>query len=203
MNQIKRLALVLFLLALFTACSSPELNSIGHDGTILAFGDSLTVGKGADKKNSYPSVLAELSGLTVINAGVSGETTDGGVKRLPSELDHHSPDLLLLIEGGNDILRNRDQASIKANLGAMIQAAKRRGVQVVLFGIPKKSLFSESVPLYQELADEHQLVFDESLVVDLLHTPSLKADQIHLNKVGYRKMAESIYELLREKGAVY
>jgi acyl-CoA thioesterase-1 len=199
----KRVALIVFLLALFTACSSPELDSIGYKGTILAFGDSLTVGVGADKKNSYPSVLAELSGLTVINAGVSGETTGGGAKRLPGELDRHSPDLLLLIEGGNDILKNQDHDSIKENLGIMIQAAKSRGVQVVLFGIPRKSLFSESAPFYQELANENQLVFDDSLVVDLLHTPSLKADQIHLNKAGYRKMAESIYELLKEKGAVY
>ncbi len=199
----KRVALIVFLLALFTACSSPELDSIGYNGTILAFGDSLTVGVGADKKHSYPSVLAELSGLTVINAGVSGETTGGGAKRLPGELDRHSPDLLLLIEGGNDILKNQDHDSIKENLGIMIQAAKSRGVQVVLFGIPRKSLFSESAPFYQELANENQLVFDDSLVVDLLHTPSLKADQIHLNKAGYRKMAESIYELLKEKGAVY
>ncbi|WP_245828661.1 GDSL-type esterase/lipase family protein [Solemya elarraichensis gill symbiont] len=157
---------------------------------------------GAGKQDSYPSVLAELSGLAVINAGVPGETTGGGVKRLPAELERHSPDLLL-IEGGNDILKNRNHDSIKATLSAMIQAAKSRGVQVVLFGIPRKNLFSGTAPFYQELADEHQLVFDDSLVSDLLHTSSLKSDQVHLNKAGYRKMAESIYELLQEKGAVY
>jgi len=189
-------------MAALSGCGSPGLQPIPGDGTILAFGDSLTAGVGTTSENSYPSVLAALTGLTVINAGLSGETTDQGALRLPEELDAVKPDLVIIIEGGNDLLQNRDPATIKSNLKGMIEAAHSRGIQVVLIGVPQKKLFSDSAPLYAELVDEFQLVFDGTLLGGLLRSPSLKSDYIHLNEKGYRKMAESIYALLRKNGAV-
>lgn len=195
------IAFALLLIAL-SGCSPAKLEPIPSNGTILAFGDSLTVGVGADNANSYPAVLAALSGLTVINSGVSGETTDNGLKRLREVLDNTSPDLLILLEGGNDILRNRDLSETKANLAAMIELALGKGVPVVLIGVPEKALFSNSAPLYTELAEQYQLVFDDSLIADLQRTPSLKSDYIHFNDQGYRKMASAIFELLKENGAL-
>ena len=183
-------------------CSPPKLDPIADGGTILAFGDSLTVGLGTTETSSYPAVLADLTGLNVINSGVSGETTDRGLKRLPQELDRADPDLLILIEGGNDILQNRSLSEIKANIKGMIELAKSRGIPVVLIGVPQKTLFSDSAPLYEELAEHFQLVFDGALIADLQRSPSLKSDHVHFNKKGYRKMAESIYELLADNGAL-
>jgi len=201
-HRFSHVPLVALFIAILVACSSPKLEPIGPGGTILAFGDSLTIGMGTTKENSYPSVLADLSGLEVINAGVSGETSDMGLKRLPDELDRVVPDLLILIEGGNDILRNRRQSEIKENIKGMLEIAKRRKVPVVLIGVPEKNLFSNSAPFYEELAEQYQLVFDDSLIGDLQRSPSLKSDYIHFNKKGYRKMAESIYTLLQENGAL-
>ncbi len=191
--------LVLIALAL-PACSSPEYEPLPPDSVILAFGDSLTAGVGTTRDNSYPAVLARLSGLEVINSGVSGETTRYGLDRLKTELAETRPDLLILAEGGNDILRNQDPDKIKANLSAMIELANRDRIPVVLLGIPEKKLFSDSAPLYEELAEEYQLIFDSELVADLLRTPSLKSDQIHLNAAGYRKMAEAIHARLIDQG---
>ncbi len=188
--------------AALSGCGSPALRTIPEDGTILAFGDSLTAGVGTTEENSYPSVLADLTGRTVINAGVSGETTDEGAVRLPEELDDAEPDLVIIIEGGNDLLQNRDPATIRENIQTMIEAAKARGVQVVLIGIPQMKLFSDCAPLYEELADDFKLVFDGTLLAGLLRSPSLKSDYIHLNAKGYRTMAESIYKLLKQNGAV-
>jgi lysophospholipase L1-like esterase len=157
---------------------------------------------GTTVTHSYPAVLADLSGLNVINSGVSGETTDRGLKRLPQELDRAIPDLLILIEGGNDILQNRSLSTVKKNLKAMIELAESRGVPVVLIGVPKKALFSDSAPLYDELAEDFQLVFDGDLIAELQRSPSLKSDRVHFNEKGYRRMAESIYRLLRENGAL-
>ncbi|MCW8996080.1 MAG: GDSL-type esterase/lipase family protein, partial [Psychromonas sp.] len=187
---------------LLNACDAPKLKTIAKGGTILAFGDSLTLGVGTTKFKSYPAVLAELSGLNVINAGVSGETTDRGLKRLPMELERTFPDLIILIEGGNDILKNRSQSAIKQNLKRMIEIAESRGIPVVLIGVPKKSLFSDSAPLYEELAEHFKLVYDGELIADLLRSPSLKSDPIHFNEKGYQKMAESIYTLLENNGAL-
>lgn len=185
-----------------SGCSEPKLAPIKYGGTILAFGDSLTFGVGTEPANSYPAILAELSGLDVVNAGISGETTDSGLKRLPLELDRTSPDLLILIEGGNDILQNKSEPTIKANLKKMIELAHSRDIPVVLIGVPQKRLFSDSAPLYQELAEDYQLVFDGDLIGSLLRSPSLKSDHVHFNTEGYRKMAESIYELLSDNGAL-
>ena len=187
---------------LLYGCGSSRLAPIGADGIILAFGDSLTAGVGVSKEESYPSVLAELSGVKVVNSGVSGETTDEGLKRLPDELDRIQPDLLILIEGGNDILRNKSQAETKANLQKMIELAKSSDIPVVLVGVPQKALFSNSASLYKELAEQYQLVFNDDLIADLERSPSFKSDQIHFNKKGYRKMAETIYALLKDNGAL-
>lgn len=193
---------VILVAVVLNGCGPPKLNPVPDGGTVLAFGDSLTLGVGTSKSHSYPSVLAVLSGLKVINSGVSGETTDDGLIRLSQQLNRTTPDLIILIEGGNDILRNRDFSEIKSNLTAMIVLAKSKGIPLVLIGIPQKKLFSSSAAFYEELAEEFQLVFDGSLIANLQRSPSLKSDYVHFNQKGYRKMAESIFELLRENGAL-
>jgi lysophospholipase L1-like esterase len=199
----KHLHVVVAIILTFTlhGCGSPKLEPIGK-GTILAFGDSLTVGVGTTEENSYPSVLTELTGLNVINSGVSGETTDQGLKRLPIEIDRTNPDLIILIEGGNDILRNRSQSEVKGNIKRMIELAQSQDIPVILIGVPQKALFSDSAPIYEELAEHFKLVFDGTLIASLQRSVSLKSDQVHFNKKGYRRMAESIYDLLVENGAL-
>ncbi len=181
---------------------APQLGEIPADGTILAFGDSLTLGVGTDRASSYPTVLAKLSGRRVINSGVSGETTAAGLDRLPDVLRETAPDVLILLEGGNDILRGRDYADIRRDLDAMLELAQRQDVPVVLIGVPEKSLFSDAAPFYAELADKYQLVYTDGLIGPLLRKPAYKSDPIHLNKQGYRALAESIHELLVSSGAL-
>ena len=193
---------LLAVLMLLDACGSSKLEPLARGDRILAFGDSLTAGIGAATQHSYPADLAQLSGLDVVNAGVSGETTAEGMQRLPGELERASPALLVLTEGGNDILRNVSSRVIKENLRAMIEYASSRGVPVVLIGVPQKNLFSSVAPLYRELAEEYGLVFDDALLSDLLRTPRYKSDMVHFNERGYRAMAEAIYALLEDNGAI-
>lgn len=193
---------LLAVLMLLAACGASKLEPLAPGDRILAFGDSLTAGIGAATQHSYPTVLAQLSGLDVVNAGISGETTEEGLQRLPGELERVAPALLVLTEGGNDILRNVSSRIIKENLRAMIEHANRRGIPVVLIGVPQKNLFSSVAPLYRELAEEYALVFDDTLLSDLLRTPRYKADMVHFNERGYRAMAEGIYALLEDNGAI-
>lgn len=201
-QTISQVLLIIGLSLLLLGCGEKVLTPIGTDGRILAFGDSLTDGVGAAPQESYPSVLSELTGLTVINAGVSGETTGEGLLRLPKVLETSRADLLILIEGGNDILRNIPAPKIQSNLDAMIQLAKSQGIPVVPIGIPEKRLFASAAPFYQSVADAHNVVYDGKLMPKLLHTPGLKSDPIHLNAKGYRKMAEGVYTLLADNGAL-
>lgn len=202
-KPVKHLFALCILLLFLQGCSeSPQLTRISTEATILAFGDSLTAGVGTKKQHSYPSVLAKLSGRKVVNAGISGEMTKEGLARLANVIDENNPSLMILLEGGNDILRNHNLQQTKQNLAAMINLAQEKDVQLVLIGVPQKQLFSDVAPFYKELAEEYKLVFDGELISDLLRKRSYKSDLVHFNQAGYQKMAEGIHQLLQDNGAL-
>ena len=187
---------------LLAACGEPGFRPLGAGETLLAFGDSLTEGRGASPAQSYPSVLASLSGHPVINGGVSGELSRAGRARLPALLAEHRPALVILLEGGNDMLRGSGEGVLKANLAAMIEAAQGSCAQVLLVGVPRKSLFADGAPLYEELADQYGLVLDNDSIGELLRDPALKSDAVHFNAEGYRTLAQRLHRLLQERGAL-
>ena len=190
-----RISLVLtFLLG---GCSNSTQIEISDDTVILAFGDSLTEGYGAPEGNAYPEVLARILGVKVLNAGVSGETSAQGLARLPALLDAHQPDILILITGGNDILRNQSKAQLKTNLIAMIQLAQSRNIDVLMASVPEKALFLSSNQFYLDVAEEMNVPIAQDLLADLLSDQALKSDSVHLNAEGYKKMAEGLAEFFQ------
>lgn len=188
-----KLLLKIFLLVLLIGCSEPSLPKLTAPATILAFGDSLTAGVGASTGKDYPSVLAQMSGFDVINAGVSGETTAEGLRRFESQLVESKPQLVILLEGGNDILRNHDLKQTEHNLSKMIAIAQRLDIAVLLVAVPQKNMFLTPAPLYQQLAEKYQIPLLEEVLSELLRQPGLKSDSIHLNDAGYQRLAETIY----------
>ena len=195
----QRLSAVFFLILLI-GCGGSNYQTLDSNAVILAFGDSLTAGVGTSKENNYPTVLAQMSGRRVVNAGISGETTAGGLQRFADLLDQHSPSLVILLEGGNDILRNIASGNTKNNLAEMIGAAKQRQIPLLLIGVPERSWFSNSADFYEELAAEHEVLFMDDMVADLLRSPGLKSDAVHLNAAGYRQMAREIFDFLGDHG---
>jgi lysophospholipase L1-like esterase len=189
---------------LLLACSSstPELKPLSADAVILAFGDSLTYGKGVSEDDSYPEVLQGLTGRTVINDGISGSVTSEGLARLPASLSEFQPSLVIICYGGNDILRNQSLDKAKQNIAKMIELVRSSGAEVVLVGVPKKSLMLASLPLYQELAEQYHLPLENNILADLLSDNSAKSDSVHLNEKGYRLMAEAIFKLLQKAKAL-
>ncbi len=201
-NNYLKLIAIIFCGLMMQACGDAKLTAIPHNATILAYGDSLTYGKGVEEEQSYPSVLADLSSREVINAGISGETTKQGLARLASVLEENEPHLMILLEGGNDILRNQNLSQTKQNLASMIEMAQSQGVQVLLIGVPEKKLFSNSAKIFPELAEQYELVFEGKLIASLLRSPEYKSDSVHFNKLGYEKLAQSIYQLLQDQEAL-
>lgn len=197
---------VLVLLALWlAACAEPPpaLAPLSSDATLLAFGDSLTYGSGAPQEASYPAVLAQMTGRTVINAGVPGELSRNGAQRLPDLLDEHRPDLLLLCHGGNDLLRRFPTEETVANLRRMIEAARSRGIQVVLISVPQPTLLRRrSADFYAELAAEYGVPVEDESLARIESDDDLKADPIHPNAAGYRRLAEAVQRLLQASGAI-
>ena len=164
---------------------------------VLAFGDSLTYGYGVSPEQSYPSVLANLLHVSVINEGISGEMSDQGLTRLPAVLERVKPDILILCHGANDILRQRDLVKMQENLSEMVAMAKEKGIYVLLVGVPSYDILTFSVPkLYYDVAKTYGLEIEDKAISKILNTESLKSDQVHPNEQGYRLMAMNIAQLL-------
>lgn len=184
------------------ACGGPELSPLPEDGVIVAFGDSLTRGTGVSPEKSYPAVLERVTGRTVINAGVPGEVTAQGRKRLPGVLDQYRPGLVVICHGGNDILRRMSLADAAANLEAMVQTAVNRNIDVVLVAVPKLNVFGAPPDFYRAVAKKYAIPVEMDMLADLERDRSMKSDPIHLNAAGYRELARAVYQMLQQHGAI-
>lgn len=205
MRRIKlhRLTIFLFILFLYSGCSEQTaFTPLSTEAVILAFGDSLTYGIGAEPGQSYPSQLERLTGLKVVNAGVPGEVTEQGRQRLPAMLDQSAPELLILCHGGNDILRRKSMEDMRNNIRAMIREARERGVQILLVGVPEPGIFLDAADIYEEIAQQDDVMIEADALPDLLGERDLKSDLIHLNGEGYRRFAEALLEKLQQGRAL-
>ncbi len=197
---------LLLFVAIFTtfSCSdtSTKLSPLSVDAKILAFGDSLTYGTGAGNEQDYPTLLAKMTNLTIINEGIPGEISNKGLERLPALLEIHHTDLLILIHGGNDILRKRSRNELKQNILNMIVESQQRNIEVVLLGVPEPGIFLKSAKVYEELADETKIPAELKLLANILGDRSLKSDAAHPNAEGYQVLAQGIFKFLKDHGAL-
>ena len=197
------LAILLLCLSACSEDSIPRLMPLADDAVVLAFGDSLTFGTGSQQlTESYPAVLSNLINRRVINAGIPGEVSVEGVKRLQSELENHSPELVILCHGGNDLIRKLDEAQLKQNLHAMISLIRGSGAEVVMLAVPKPGLFLKSAPLYYTVADEEAIPLESEILSQVESESALKSDYIHPNAAGYRLIAQQVKVLLEQAGAL-
>jgi acyl-CoA thioesterase I len=180
----------------------PPVAKLAATDVVLAFGDSLTFGTGAKAEDSYPAVLGQLIGRTVVRSGVPGEQTAGGLARLSDVLDEHKPKLVIVCLGGNDMLRKGTPANIEANLREILKTIKSRGLDAMLIGVPAPALIASPPEFYSKLAREFAIPYEGDIVTSVLYKSELKSDPIHPNAAGYRKVAEAVAKLLRNAGAI-
>lgn len=175
---------------------------------IVAFGDSLTAGFGLSEKESYPYLLQERLradgyNYEVINAGVSGDTSLGGLERIDWTLEQDGIEILILELGANDLLRGMPVASMKENLAEIIRRAKAKNVRVLLCGMLAPPTMGseyqrEFVKAFPDLASEHKVEFLPFLLEGVALNKELnQSDGIHPNAEGTRIMMENIYRALK------
>lgn len=207
MTKIKNLFLAILIAGFASACSSEkQYAALPANATVLILGDSLSYGTGAAKGEDYPSLLAASTGWNIINAGVPGDTTSGGLERLPDLLETHQIDLLVIELGGNDFLRRLPVDETRENLRAILAEAQANNIQTLLIGIPQFTPLGAAVGnlsdhlLYEELAEQTDTPLIEGLFSKVLANNALKSDPIHPNAEGYRMVTEHLREALTEKG---
>lgn len=195
-------ALVAFIIvlavALYVRPSTGHIRKLAEGSVVLAFGDSLTSAPGVADKDTYPAVLATLTGHRVINAGIPGETSDAGVKRLPGLLQLHKPALVILCHGGNDLLQHGKEETIAANIRAMAVMSKEEGSDVVIVAVPSPGILLSPPGFYETVAKSLSLPIENDVLRRVLSNGALKTDYVHPNEKGCRIIAQSIAELIRK-----
>lgn len=201
-NTWMRTTLVLVLLLLLpVACKKPPVRRI------VCFGDSLTAGPHLPARDAYPARLERILHVhgynyEVVNAGLSGDTSEGGVERVESVLGMQT-DIFILELGTNDILRGEPVDSIRASLSQIIRKVQSRNVTVVLAAIPAPADFSAEYRaqvsgLYRALAGEYRTPLMGDFMREVRSAPdTLRADGIHYNAKGADILARSVYRKIR------
>ena len=180
----------------------PEKKVSASGVTIVAFGDSLTAGYGLPENESYPAQLevalkAAGKNVTVINSGVSGETTRGNLERAPF-IRSQNPDIVLLGIGGNDALRALPIEDTIKNINETISILKDGENPPVVILLQMQSPLNAGVSykrtfdaLYKDIATAQGVMLLPFLTTEIfLNQENKISDGIHLNKVGYSKVVE-------------
>jgi lysophospholipase L1-like esterase len=186
---------VLLTVIVFALRPSPysRVKNLGSRGSaVIAFGDSLTAGYGAAPGEAYPTRLAQKAGIEIVNAGVSGDTTEKALARMDADVLARDPRVVIVGLGGNDFLQSVAIATTEANLRTIIRKAQGAGAMVVVLGFAFPSMNLDYAKMYEKVAKEEGCLLIPRTLKGILTDPSLKSDEIHPNARGYDLMAERI-----------
>jgi acyl-CoA thioesterase-1 len=176
--------------------------------TILVFGDSLSAGFGIDVDQSWVALLQNRLKETgyehrVVNASISGETTEGGATRIDSAIGNFSPDLIILELGGNDGLRGFPPARIKGNLATIARRARDSGANVVLLGIKIPTNYGTRYTqafeaVFAEVATDLDIRWIEFFMDGVaLNEELLQDDRIHPNAAAQPLLLDNAWPIIR------
>ena len=196
------MVLTILLTVIVPVNSSNEFDSPAN--TIVILGDSLSAGYGVNIDSSWPSLLEKSIknnnlDFQVINAGISGDTTSGGLFRLPKLLSKHKPKIVVLELGGNDGLRGMSlKKVVRKNLKAMIEMVHTSGGIAVLIGVELppnygKMYTSNFQQIFVDLASEYNLILINGSIKDMTEMGLMQSDGIHPNQDGHKLIEKEVW----------
>ena len=201
-------ALVYVRSILFLVFAVLALPAVASQNTLLIVGDSLSAAYGVPSETAWVQLLRNrpatkgLSDWEVVNASISGETTDGGARRLPDLLEENEPDVVVIELGGNDGLRGFPPNVIESNLASMIEKVQTSGARAVLVGmqIPPNygqrytEMFAE---IYPKLSDRYDTALVPFFLDGIYNQAGLMQDDgIHPTAEAQGKMPENVLPVL-------
>jgi len=185
-----------------TATSASEATSTNNK--ILVLGDSLSAGLGVDYNQSWPLLLQQQLNQAgyqyiIINAGISGDTTSGGLSRLPKLIDLHQPEILILELGGNDGLRGTPLGAVENNLRKMIGLSNEAGINVLMVGVQLPPNYGVSYTtsfeaIFANLSEEFGLVLVKGDLADMIKDGLMQPDGIHPNVQGHAIIQQIVWK---------
>jgi acyl-CoA thioesterase I len=181
---------------------------VAADRTILVFGDSLSAAYGIRPEQGWVALLtqrlqAQGYGYQIVNASVSGETTEGGLERLPRALQLHHPDVVVLELGANDALRGLPLGVTRANLGKMIELVQPTGARLLLVGLRIPPNYGpryteEFAGMFPALAKQYHLPLVPFLLQDVALNPArMQEDGMHPNAAGEPPVLDTVWPYLK------
>lgn len=191
---------------LLAGCRPARNAALPRGAVVVALGNSITAGYGVGPDIAWPAVLAGGSGWRIINAGVSGDTTAGGLERLPDLLATHKPDAVIVELGGNDMLRRVPDERVMANLEAIVALVRGAAALPILVATPRPSVAGamlghlSAASLYASVADKARIHLVADALPRVLSDESLKLDPLHPNTAGHARLAELLAADLRAAG---
>ena len=199
-----------FMLAPLLATVAALAANAAEAATILIFGDSISAAYGIQREQGWVALLERrLAGCNpqyrVVNASMSGETTGGGLARLPKALNDHDPDLLIIELGGNDGLRGYPVANIRRNLAQMIEAADpaRRDVLLVAMQIPPnygRRYIKAFREMFTDLANSYGVPLADAFIEAVALQPELMQDDgIHPTAAGQPLLLEALWPAIKQR----
>ena len=198
----------IWLLALAWALSLAWSGTAFAGGTVLIFGDSLATPYGIAERRGWVALLAERLkrerlDYRVVNASISGETTRGGLARLPNVLAAHKPAVVILELGGNDGLRGLPVSEMKKNLGAMIEQSQKAGARVLLVGTRMPPNYGPEYThayedAFSDLARRHRIALAHDLTAGVgERLEHFLPDRIHPNESAQPALLDNVWKPLR------
>ncbi len=192
------LAFVLLIIVVFcSACGYRIKHQNAPGELIVCFGDSITLGYGAERQEAYPVILEKILKVPVINAGIDSDTTTEALKRVGSDVLGRNPRLVVIEMGNNDFLRRVPLEITLNNMRAIVDRIQEKKIMVAIMDISLGIVLDEYKTEYYKIAKEKGAIFIPSVMGEIITTPSLKSDTIHPNAKGYRMIAEKTAQVLR------
>lgn len=180
------------------------LTATADEPVILVVGDSLSAAYGIDARRGWVALLQQRlqqqgHGYRVVNASISGDTTRGGLNRLPQALAQHRPRIVIIELGGNDALRGLPLEEIRKNLAAMIDASHAHQTKVVLVGVRLPPNYGTTYTqrfhsIYRQLAQSHQVPLVPYLLEGVGGQDELmQTDRLHPSDEAQRRMLDNVW----------
>ena len=186
----------------------PTITLASESPVLLILGDSLSAGYGMDREKSWVNLLdirfkEDGYSYRILNSSISGDTTQGGLSRIPRLLDRYQPEIVIIELGANDGLRGIDPGITRENMTDMIRQSQAVGAQVLLAGIKLPPNYGSDYlqqfeSIYTDLASEFGTLLVPFFMEGIAFRPDLlQADTIHPNEKGQPVLLDNVWEVLQ------